>query len=221
MPREMMNRQLHQLQDEILILGSMVEQAVFKSIDALKTHNTVSAQQVIDNDRRINDKRFAIENTILITIATQQPMAHDLRQLASMLEIITELERIGDYAKGNARTMLRLANAEINLPARELSQMTEVSMQMLRGALDAFIREDYALATRIPAQDDTVDELYLRIYQYLVQAMIADPGKIDATNLVLWVAHNLERTADRVVNICERTIFTTTGELLELASNEE
>lgn len=221
MPRDTMNRQLHQLQDEVLILGSMVENAVSRSTDALERRDLQKAHQVVMDDRLINEKRFAIENAILIMIATQQPMAHDLRQLAAMLEIITELERIGDYAKGNARIAIRLINVDIFMPIHEIERMTVISMSMLHRALSAFIAEDSTLAYQIPQEDDSVDELYLVSYQKLVQAMIAKPEEIDNTNLMLWVTHNLERAADRVVNICERTVFSATGELLELATNDE
>jgi phosphate transport system protein len=221
MPRTTLDRELHQLQDEVLLLGSMVEQAMLDAIDALKRRDIEAAYRVYNNDHLINEKRFAIENATLITIATQQPMAHDLRFLAAILEVDTELERIGDYAKGIAKIVIRLKDFAIPIPMKEFSQMTEIAVGMLHKSLSAFVTEDSELAQVIPPEDDQVDELFNRTYRMLVTSMIADPELIDHTNLLFWVAHNLERTADRVVNICERTVFIATGELMEIESSEE
>lgn len=221
MPRENLIRQMHNLQDEVLLLGSMVEQAMTNAVDALKRRDQQAARQIHAADRRINEKRFAIENAILILIATQQPMAHDLRQLTAMLEVITELERMGDYAKGIAKVVVRLGDSPLTIPARDLTQMTELAVAMLHRALGAFIAEDSTLAATIPAEDDAVDALYYKIYREVVNEMIADPSSIDHVNLLMWVVHNLERMADRVTNICERTVFIATGELLELDSSDD
>ncbi len=223
MPRETLDRQIHQLQDEILLLGSMVEQATLDAMDALKRRDGQTARRVLSGDSRINDKRFAIENAIVICLATQQPMAHDLRTLAAFLEVSTELERIGDYAKGIAKVVIRLGDADIPIPYRELDQMAELSLNMLHRALGAFISENASVASQIPLEDEKVDELYLRVYRILISNMIANPEIIDHANLLLWVDHNLERLADRVTNICERTVFVATGELLEfeLDDNEQ
>jgi phosphate transport system protein len=220
MPRETFDRQIHQLQDEILLLGSMVEQANLGAMDALKQRDIRAARRILENDIRINDKRFAIENAIIIAMATQQPMAHDLRTLTAFLETNTELERMGDYAKGIAKVVIRLGDADLPIPYRELDQMTELSISMLHRALSAFIEENASVASQIPLEDDQVDELYNRIYRIIVSNMIANPETIDHANLLLWVIHNLERLADRVTNICERTVFAATGELLEFEPEE-
>jgi phosphate transport system protein len=221
MPRETFDRQIHQLQDEVLLLGSMVEQAMLGALDALHRRDIHAAKKVYTGDSIINEKRFAIENAILIIIATQQPIARDLRMLAATLEIITELERMGDYAKGIAKVVTLLGDVTINVPMRELNKMAEHSVSMLHRALGAFIAEDSATASQIPLEDDEIDNLYRSIYHILVAAMIADPGIIDAANYLLWVAHNVERMADRVTNICERTVFIATGELLEFESPDD
>jgi phosphate transport system protein len=221
MTRELLNQHIHQLQDEVLLLGSMIEQAILNSVDTLKQRDTEKALKIIENDQLINDKRFAIENAILILIATQQPMAHDLRLLAAMLEIDTELERMGDYAKSIARIVTRLGDVQVPIPMREIERMTEVGVSMLHRALGAFIAEDAATAYQIPKEDDEVDALFNRANRNLVVSMIANPEMIDVISLLLWVIHNLERVADRVINICERTVFICTGELIELASNDE
>lgn len=221
MPRETLERQIKHVQDEILLLGSMVEQAMLSSVDALKQRDIKIARSIYQHDQLINEKRFAIENAILIVLATQQPMAHDLRTLAAMLEIITELERMGDYAKGIAKVVIKLENAQIPVPIRDINRMCEIAVSMLHRALSAFITENTKQAMIIPTEDNEVDELYNKIYREVVTHMIAHPETIDHTNLLIWVAHNLERMADRVSNICERTVFIATGELMEIDSSEE
>ena len=221
MPRDTLTRQIHHLLDEVLLLGSMVEQAMLSAINALHQRDVKAAATIYENDQFINDKRFAIENAILILIATQQPMAHDLRLLAAMLEIITELERMGDYAKGIAKVTIRLKDADINIPIRDIEHMANLAIDMLHRGLGAFVNEDPNEASAIPADDEAVDALYNQIYHGLVESMIANPATIDQYNLLMWVAHNLERMADRVTNICERTVFIATGDLLELESSDE
>ncbi|MCL4562599.1 MAG: phosphate signaling complex protein PhoU [Chloroflexi bacterium] len=221
MPRQTLDREFQHLQEEILLLGSMVEQAILDSVSGLKQHDLAIARRVYKGDAAINEKRFAIENAILVLIATQQPMAHDLRFLAAMLEVDTELERIGDYAKGIGKITILLGESNINIPVRELDRMAEVGVGMLHKALSAFINEDSDLARTIPAEDDEVDDLYNRIYHLLVASMISNPALIDHANYLLWVAHNLERTADRATNLCERTVFLATGELMEIETSSE
>mgnify|MGYP000935718459 FL=1 len=221
MTRETLDRQIHHIQDEVLLLGSMVEQAMLKSVDALKRRDLKASRTLYEEDALINEKRFAIENAILILIATQQPMARDLRSLAAMLEVITELERMGDYAKGIGKVNIRLGDHTIPIPYREIDLMADLAVSMLHRSLSAFINEDAGQASAIPLEDDKVDDLYNHVTRSLVNAMIANPDNIDAANLLMWVAHNLERMADRVTNICERTVFIATGELLELESNDD
>jgi phosphate transport system protein len=221
MPRDTLDREMHHLQDEVLLLGSMVEQAILDAVETLRQRDVDAARRLYRADQHINEKRFAIENATLIVIATQQPMAHDLRFLAAILEVITELERIGDYAKGIAKITMRLGDVTIPIPIRDFSHMAELAVSMLHRALGAFINEDAGTASQIPAEDGQVDELFERTYHSLVTSMIADPEIIDTTNLLMWVGHNLERTADRATNICERTIFIATGELMEIETPED
>ncbi len=221
MPRETLDRQIHHLQDEVLLLGSMVEQAMLEAVDALKRRDLATSRQIFDNDQLINEKRYAIENAILILIATQQPMARDLRLMAAILEVITELERMGDYAKGIAKVTMRLGDEPLPLNLRDFSTMTDLAVNMLHRALGAFISENAQQAHEIPQEDDQVDDLYNKIYRSMVDAMIANPEVIDRANLMMWVAHNIERLADRVTNICERTVFIATGELMEMDTEDE
>jgi phosphate transport system protein len=221
MTREALNQHIQQLKDEVLLLGSMVEEATLRAVDALRQRDIEASETIIEDDIQINEKRFAIENAILILIATQQPMAHDLRLLAAILEVDSELERMGDYAKGIAKTVIRMGDAQVAIPMREIASMADKSINMLHQALGAFTTENAAQAYQIPKQDDEVDALYVKGYRSMVSAMMANPDTIDNGNYVIWVMHNLERLADRVTNICERTVFICTGELLELASNDE
>jgi phosphate transport system protein len=221
MTRLTLNRQINHLQDEILLLGSMVEQATLDVVEALKNRDLIAANRIYENDQTINEKRFAIENAILILIATQQPIAHDLRLLAAMLEVINELERMGDYAKGIAKVIKMLGNSAIDIPFRDIKHMAELGISMLHRSLGAFISENSNVAVEIPREDDEVDNLYNKVYHTIVNAMIADPRLIDQYSLILWIVHNLERLADRSTNICERTVFIATGELLEMDSPED
>jgi phosphate transport system protein len=221
MSRKLFAQKIQNIKDEVLLLGSMVEDAVIKSVQSLKTRNVKQAKQIYQHDIELNDKRFSIENAILIVIATQQPMARDLRQLASMLDVISELERMGDYAKGIAKVAIKLENVDLRIPMKEIETMADLAVGMLHKALTAFIDEDAQTASQIPYEDDPVDRLYENIYHQAVDLMMSDPQNVDNANLIIWVGHNLERLADRVTNICERTVFIATGELMELEVDEE
>lgn len=216
MPREVFDQKLQALQDDILVLGSMVENVLVDSVAALKRRDLEGSRQLIAQDRLINEKRFSIEADALVLIATQQPMASDLRILAAILVIATELERIGDYAKGISRINLMIGEDPLIKPLIDVPRMAEKARTMLNRALDAFVRQDAALARAIPAEDEEVDHLYDQIYRELITFILADPRNIDQANYLLWVAHNLERAADRVTNICERVIFSVTGEMVEM-----
>ena len=217
MTRETFDRELHRLQDEVLILGGLVEKAIIQSVEVLKRRDLEGARRLIAQDRRvINEKRFAIESEALTLIATQQPMAGDLRVIAAVLEIAHELERMGDYAKGIAKINLMMGDEPLLKPLVDIPLMAEKARSMLHQALEAFVRRDVELARAIPKQDDEVDALYNQVYRDLLALMMQNPRDIDRATYLLWVAHNLERTADRVANICERVIFMVTGEMVEM-----
>jgi len=216
MPRETFDRELQRLQDEIIALGSMVEKALTESVEVLKQRDMEGSRRLIAGDRLINEKRFAIEADTLVLIATQQPMASDLRVLAAILALAMELERIGDYAKGIARINLMIGEGPLLKPLIDIPRMAEKARDMLHRALDAFIQRDVDLARAIPAEDDEVDALYNQVYRELMTFIMSDPRHIDQANYLLWAAHNLERAADRVTNICERVVFTVTGEMAEM-----
>lgn len=215
MVRKTFENEIQQLRDEILLLGSMVEQATLSSVEALKKRDTNWSERIILEDKRINEKRFKLENEVMILIATQQPMARDLRVIASILEVISELERMGDYAKGIAVINLRMGEQSLLKPLVDIPRMAQKGTDMLHRALTAFVNEDAETARAIPAEDDEVDMLYDQVYRELMTYVMADPKNIERANYLLWAAHNLERFADRVTNICERTVFVVTGEYKE------
>ena len=212
-------RELETLQIDTLMLGSMVTQALRESVDALRRRDMQTAKRLISEDQLINKKRFEIEADCLRLIATQQPMARDLRLIAAVLEISTELERIGDYAKGIGRIILLIGPEALIKPLVDIPRMCEIATDMLNQALDAFINQDLEAAHTIPLRDDEVDALYNQVHRDLIAMILEDPTLIDRTNYLLWAAHNLERAADRVTNICERIIFTVTGEFIEFDMN--
>ncbi len=220
MIRKTFENEIQQVKDEVLLLGSMVEHAIIGAVEALKKRDLKASEKIIIEDKEVNKKRFAIENQLMILIATQQPMAHDLRLLASTMEIISELERMGDYAKGIANINLLMGEEKLLKPLIDVPRMAEKGVSMLHRALTAFVNEDVEAAHAIPLEDDEVDELYTQVYHELMMFVIQDPKSIERANWLLWVAHNLERVADRVTNICERTIFIATGEFSEIGSSD-
>ncbi len=221
MPRKSFERELQELQDELLTLGSMVEQAITDSVESLKGRDRDEARRLIKQDREMNEMRYALEAKALTLIATQQPMAGDLRIIAAVLSLASELERIGDYAKGIAKINLMMGDEPLLKPLIDVPRMAEKTRSMLNRALQAFAERDVELARSIPAEDDEVDGLYNQVYRELLTYIISDPRTIDQATYLLWVSHNLERAADRVVNICERVIFTVTGRLVEMKGEDD
>ena len=221
MLRKTFEAEIQQLKDETLLLGSLVEQNLLDSVDAMKRRDVAASERVIALDKQINEKRFELEKQVMILIATQQPMAHDLRLLASYFEVISELERMGDYAKGIGIINVRMGDQALLKPLVDIPRMAQKGADMLHRALLAFINEDTVIASQIPAEDDEVDDLYNQIYRELMTYIVADPQNIERANWLLWVAHNLERFADRVTNICERTVFIVTGNLIEIDGTKD
>jgi phosphate transport system protein len=221
MLRKTFENEIQQVKDDVLLLGSMVEQAILGSVEALKKRDVKASEKIFEEDKQINQKRFEIENKLMILIATQQPMAHDLRLLASNMEIISELERMGDYAKGIANINIRMGDSPLLKPLIDIPRMAHVGADMLHRSLTAFVNEDVETAKTIPVEDDEVDALYNQVYHELMMFVIQDPKTIERANWLLLVAHNLERVADRVTNICERTVFIATGEMTEIKSTDD
>ena len=225
MPRQKFEHDLQELRGKLLRLGTLVERAVLDSVNALVHGDLPLARALVDADRAINEQRFALEAEALTLIATQQPVAGDLRALAAVFEIATELERIGDYAKGIATITLVIHPDERPLPpiASEFPDMAGLACGMLHRSLEACLRSDAVAARAIPEEDGKVDAMYDRIYRGLVAHLMTAPQEggaaTDQAVRLTWVAHNLERVADRVSNICERVIFTVAGTVEELTDD--
>ncbi len=218
MTREIFHRQLQETQEAVLLMGSMVDQAIDRALLALRTRDIKLAQQVIADDEQINRRRFEIEEQALTLIATQAPMASDLRVLAAVLNIITDLERMADHAAGIARITVMIGDEPPLKPLIDIPRMASIAREMLRDSLTAFMNRDVEAARQVAARDDEVDNLYNQVYRELLTFMMADPGTIDRATHLLWVAHNLERIADRVTNICERVLFLVTGRMVEFGA---
>lgn len=218
--RTAFHKKLREIQDDVLTMGSMVEKAISRSIEALKKRDLALANQIIADDLKINEKRFDIEERCIQLIATQQPMAGDLRGIICVLNIITELERIGDHAEGIGKIVVMIGDEPPLKPLIDLPRMTNKTVGMLRRSMDAFINCDADAAREIIAEDDDVDSLYELVFHDLLIFMAEDPRTITRATRLLWVAHNLERSADRVTNICERVVFSVTGKMEEIGASK-
>jgi phosphate transport system protein len=216
MLRETFEDQLRGLQDELLAMGALVDRAIERSIQALADGDVKMAQEIIDDDALINQAQREIEERCLVLIATQQPMASDLRVIASVSSIATELERMGDHAEGIGKITLLIADQPLLKPLIDIPRMAEKGRSMLRQQLEAFVRRDVEMARNSANGDEEVDALYDQIYRELLIFMMNDPRTISRATHLLWVAHNLERIADRTTNIGERVIFLVTGQVEEL-----
>jgi phosphate transport system protein len=216
MTRQLFEKQLREMQDEVLILSSMVEKAIQRSVEALRTRDAGLSNAVIADDLAINKKRYEIEEKCIHTIALQQPMAADLRVLVAVLFIVTELERMADHAEGIGRINLMLGEEPLPAELGEVWEMGERAGDMLRRAITSFIERDADAARRICDEDDVVDTLYDKAYDDLIHMMIRSPADVQRLTYLIWTSHNLERIADRVTNICERVIFMVTGVLEEI-----
>jgi phosphate transport system protein len=217
MTREQYIFQLKDLRSSVVAMASMVDKAVNNAVAALAQRDVSLAQQVVADDRAINEHRWRTEEQALLLIATQAPMARDLRTIAAAIHIVTDLERMADHAAGIAKIAIQTADQAPLKPLIDIPRMSEIARAMLHDAITAYIEDDQAAARAIVARDDAVDGLYDQIYRELLTFMLADPTTIDQATHLLWVAHNLERIADRVTNICERVVFAATGQLEELA----
>lgn len=220
MPRVLFQSELTELQDAVLAMGSMATKAVQDSMEALRDGDIRWSQKLIVDDLKINEKRFEIEDRTLFVIASQQPMATDLRSLASVLYIVTDLERIADHAEGIARINLLLADEPVPRRLGYIPAMADRAVAMLVGALKAYVEHDVDTARQICNADDEVDRLQDSVYEESFKLMINDPTTIQRNTYLLWAAHNLERIADRCTNICERIIYVATGKMEEINSSK-
>lgn len=214
------HKKLKEIQDDVLTMGSMVEKATSRSIEALKARDLNKAHEIIVEDLKINEKRFNIEEKCIQLIATQQPMASDLRAIICVLNIITDIERIGDHAEGIAKIVVTIGDEPSLKPLVDIPRMAEKVQEMLHRSLDALINRDADAARQIAAEDDEVDNLYDQIFRELLTFMTKDPKTVTRATRLIWVAHNLERSADRVTNICERVVYMVTGKMEEIGASK-
>ena len=214
MPRVDFDRDLRMLQDDLLLIGSMVEKAIARSVEALKSRDLRISNDVINEDDIIDAKRIEIEERCIDLIATQQPLAGDLRVLITVLHLVGELERMGDYAEGIAKITLMMGEEPPLKPLIDIPRMAEKAVVMLRNSTQAFISRDVDLASNVVASDDEVDDLYNQVYRELLTYMLEEPGSIQRATYLLWVSHDLERVADRATNIAERVIYLVTGQMV-------
>ncbi len=212
MVRQHFEQQLYSVQDDVVRMGSMVEKMVMRAVTALKERNVTLAEAVIADDDQVDALAYATEDKVLLLICTQQPVASDLRRLAAALVIVHELERMGDHAEGIAKLSRKLSREPALKPLIDLPRMVEITTEMLRLALQAYVDRDTALAERVWAMDDEVDQLYDQVYRELLTSMMADPGTIERATRLLHVARDIERIGDRVTTICERIIYIATGQ---------
>lgn len=220
MTRAAFEKHLKSLHEDVVQLGDMVVSAINRSIEALKKRDVTMARQIMADDININNKRFEIEEKCLQLIATQQPMAKDLRTIIAVLHIVVDLERMGDYAEGISRVNILMGDEPLLKPLIDIPRMAQKAVEMLDRSLKAFIKEDVKEARQIPKEDDEVDALWNQVYRELVFFMIQDPRTITRATYLMWVAHNLERIADRATNICERVVFTATGKMEEIGASK-
>jgi phosphate transport system protein len=206
-----------EIKNEVLLLSSMVEEAVMDSARALKENNLERSQRVLLKDMQINRKRFEIEISAMVVMATQQPTGRELRALAACVDICSELERMGDYAKEIANINIRSEGLSLPAILRSIYSMAQKAVDMLHHAMTTFADEDMQAALAIIREDDIIDECYTKLYYEAVNNVLGDPQNIERVNYVIWIAHNLERLGDRATNICERVIYIVTGEHYELS----
>jgi phosphate transport system protein len=217
--RATLDRELTEIRDSVLQLGNMLEEAIQRSVEALKNRDLELAQQVITEDVKINKLRYAIEEKCLALIATQQPVAGDLRAIIAATHIAIEIERMADHAEGIAVLVTRMADEPLLKPLIDIPRMADVACEMLRASLDAFVAQDKKAAKKAAKLDKQLDQLYDQVFRELLTYMLQDPRNINRATFLLWVAHNLERMGDRATNISERVVFMTTGKLKELGGS--
>jgi phosphate transport system protein len=218
--RDTFQKLLCESKDEVLVMGNMVEKALSRSVEALKKRDISLGHQIIADDAKINEKRFDIEKKCIELIATQQPVAAELNPIVAILNIIIELERIGDYAAGIAKIAVMIGDEPPLKPLIDIPRMCEITIEMIQNSLKSFIQNDSKEAVKVISMDEVVDNLYDQIFRELLTFMMTDPKTISRATRLIWVAHNLERAADRVTNICERVIYVVTGKMEEFGASK-
>ena len=214
------HKQLERAEEDVLAMGDMVAKAIERAIEALKKRDLTLAHQIIADDSQVDKQRYSIEEKCIELIATQQPMASDLRIIVAILNIIVELERIGDYADGIAKIVIMVGDEPPLKPLIDIPRMGEITIEMINNSIRSFAGRDVELAMRVVSMDSVVDGLYDQVFRELLTFMMVDPKTTNRATRLVWVAHNLERAADRATNICERVVFTVTGRMEEIGASK-
>ena len=215
--RSAYHTQIRELRDDVVSMSSMVDKAIARSTDALRAQNVTLARDVIDADQAINDFRWSTEERALRAIALQHPMARDLRVISAVISIVTDLERMADHAVSVAKMVVETSDEPLLKPLVELPRMSDLTRMMLADSVTAFIHNDIARARAVIGRDRLVDEAYQQVYGELLEFMLGNASTINRATRLLWAAHDFERIGDRVKNICERVIFSVTGEVSDLS----
>jgi len=213
------HKHLREVEEDVVSMGDRVAKAIDRSIKALQKRDLTLAHQIIADDAKINEQRFSIEDKCVGLIATQQPMANDLRIIVAVLSIIVELERIGDYAEGIAKIVVMIGDEAPLKPLIDIPRMGDITLEMINTSLKSFVTRDVELAMKVVSLDSVVDGLYDQVFRELLTFMMVDPKTTNRATRLIWVAHNLERAADRATNICERVVFTVTGKMEEIGGS--
>jgi phosphate transport system protein len=218
--RTALHKHLQEVEEDVLTMGNMVVKAIERSIEALKNRDSTRAHRIIADDAQINKLRFSVEEKCIELIATHQPMASDLRIVVAVLNILTELERIGDYGEGIAKIVIMIGDEAPLKPLIDIPRMGEITLEMINKSVQSFVTRDVELAMQAVSLDSIVDSLYDQVFRELLTIMMVDPKTTNRATRLIWVAHNLERAADRATNICERVVFTVTGKMEEIGGSK-
>lgn len=215
-----LQKRLQDIQNDVVAMGGMVQKAIDRSIQSLKKRDLTLAHQVIADDAKINGYRFSIEGKCIDLISGQLLDAVNLRTIVAVLNIISELERIGDYAEGIARVTIMIGDEPPLKPLIDIPRMAEMTNEMINKSLQSFLARDVEAAKQIVSMDSVVDALNDQVFRELITFMMVDPKTINRATRLIWVAHNLERAADRATNICERVVFMVTGKMEEIGASK-
>ncbi len=218
--RDIFQKLLREEKDEVLLMGSMVEKALGRSVEALKKRDLSLGHKIIADDAKINEKRFDIEKKSIELIAAQKPDISELNAIVAILNIINELERIGDYAAGIAKIVIMIGDEPPLKPLIDIPRMSDITIEMIHNSLKSFIENDSKGAIQVVGMDEVVDSIYDQIFRELLTFMMTDPKTINRATRLVWVAHNIERAADRATNICERVVYMVTGKMEEIGASK-
>lgn len=216
MTRERFSQQVMEVKHKVVRMGALVEDIIELAVTSLKNQDIEAAKKVYIDDDKIDALELEIETDCMKMLALQQPLAKDLRTVATALKIITDLERMGDNAVNIAKITLELGKEPLIKPLIDIPRMAQISQDMVKLSLDAFVKEDIKLAEKVAAMDEEVDNIYLSIFDEIIELITKDNNKTRQGTKLLFIGRFLERIADHTTNICERVIYMVTGELKEI-----